>query len=174
MWTYIYYKLVLSEKSTVLSVNYYDLMPKFGKIVQLYFSKLYTIQGTEVGIFNFLKFLLIIFYGGGWFFRPAFCWVAIHSVRYGASHGYFRHESPHCLHESINIWKSNVAWWGKDFSHKKADLSRYPFLPDLPTIFFQHRRVSHIKPTTIIINHLLNRRETKQWHKYTPCSPFFL
>lgn len=151
----------------------YDLMPRYGKIVLLYFLKLYTIQGTEVGIFNFSNFLFIIFWGGSIFFRPGFCWMAIHSVKHMDMGSTWLFQT----------WEFTLSPWVNKYLKIKCCMIREGLFPPKgwscqialsrwPPHYFLSTQWLSIPYYTIIaviiINHLLNRRETKQWLKYFP------
>lgn len=139
-------------------------MPKYGKIVLLNFLKLCTIWEAEIGDF---------FYPGE-MSQFGFDWMTVHFVEYMVVGRFLAisETSVYILYKSINIYKSNVLWWGRAFLPRLIlpDIC----LPTLPTTL-SLARVTYIpydtNITIIISNPLLDRRETNS-DKYSPCFTF--
>lgn len=124
-----------------------------------------------------VKFFKVMYYLGSrnWdFFLPrrvgqfGFDWMTVHFVEYMVVGRFLAisETNVYILYKSINIYKSNVLWWGRSFSYQKVNLTRHLSPHPSPTTLSSTQRM-HIpydtNITIIISNPLLDRRETKQW-----------
>ena len=122
----------------------------------------------KIALLNFLK-LCTIWEAKNWdFFLPGFDWMTLHFVEYMIV-GRFLDISEtrvYILYKSVNIYKSNVLWWGRSFSYQKVNFTRHLSLHPSPTTLSSTQRmcVPYDTSLTIIISSpLLDRREAKPW-----------
>ena len=91
-----------------------------------------------MGFLIFLN-LFLWFFWRGWIFRPGYCQMTVHYIKHTDKGQYWviLDMRIHTLSMSQQIFENQMLHdERRTFS---TNLARHPFLPDIPTIFSQHR-----------------------------------